>query len=297
MQCPHCHNEACLIKKGFYVRPSDLKKIRRYQCKICRKWISDQWWSHEYRLRKRRINQEIFNLICRGMSQRAVAEHLNVKREAIARRMIRFGRCSKANLESYRLSRNPAKTIEIDEMESFEKTKCKPLTIPIAVEHKTRKILALQIGRIAPKGQLTEKAFKKYGHIVCERNICLKELFKELQLCVHPQCTIKSDKSYHYLSPIKTYFPEAKHLSFKGRKPKETGLGELKKGGFDPIFSINHSLAMFRDNLKTLSRKTWCTSKKIERLENLLYMYSWFHNKRLDRPRKRVHLAWEARCN
>ena len=61
------------------------------------------------------------------------------------------------------------------------------------------------------------------------------------------------------------------------------GLGELKKTRFDPIFTLNHTYAMVRDNLKTLSRRTWATAKKKERLLLLLNMYAWFHNLWLER--------------
>jgi hypothetical protein len=48
------------------------------------------------------------------------------------------------------------------------------------------------------------------------------------------------------------------------------GQGELKRGGFDPLFSLNHTAAMFRDRLKRLSHRTWCTTKRPDRLQLLL---------------------------
>ncbi len=57
--------------------------------------------------------------------------------------------------------------------------------------------------------------------------------------------------------------------------------GELKRGGFDPLFALNHTCAMFRDHLKRLSRRTWCTTKRASCLQDLLYVYAWFHNERL----------------
>jgi hypothetical protein len=60
------------------------------------------------------------------------------------------------------------------------------------------------------------------------------------------------------------------------------GQGELKRGGFDLLFALNHSCAMVRDNLKRLSRRTWCTTKRPDRLQCLLNLYICAHNAMID---------------
>jgi hypothetical protein len=59
------------------------------------------------------------------------------------------------------------------------------------------------------------------------------------------------------------------------------GQGELKSGGFDPLFSFNHTAAMLRANINRLVRKTWCTTKRIDRLEAHIALYVQFHNREL----------------
>jgi hypothetical protein len=56
------------------------------------------------------------------------------------------------------------------------------------------------------------------------------------------------------------------------------GLGELKDHSFDPLFAINHTLAMLRANLARLARRTWVTTKKASRLEEFIQIYAGFHN-------------------
>ncbi|MGZ3656152.1 MAG: hypothetical protein ACXWR1_04035, partial [Bdellovibrionota bacterium] len=58
--------------------------------------------------------------------------------------------------------------------------------------------------------------------------------------------------------------------------------GELKEGRYDPLFSINHTCAMFRANVNRLIRKTWCTTKSQERLRSHLILYANAHNNRLE---------------
>ena len=80
------------------------------------------------------------------------------------------------------------------------------------------------------------------------------------------------------------HFPKSSHLTFKGVRGSITAQGELKKQGFDPIFSLNHTCAMLRANLSRLIRKTWCTTKCIHRLYAHLVLYAEYHNRHLTRP-------------
>ncbi len=290
--CPFCHSERELSKNGSYVRPSDGCRLRRFRCRDCRKTFSETHFSIHYRLRKRRLNQAVFRFLSSGVSQRRCAFLVGVMPRAIARRVDRFGRCSAHNLDVYRKNRTKTKTILIDEMESFEHTKCKPLTIPIAVEDKTRKILSLAVGKIAAKGHLAQISRRKYGPRLCERKKVLERVFSELKDCADKEVLFKSDESQHYPAPIQEHFPKSRHQRYKGRAPARIGQGELKKGGRDPLFYLNHTYAMFRDNLKTLARRTWCTCKRVDRLESLMFIYANFHNLWLERKKRKPELSW-----
>ncbi|MEQ1722809.1 MAG: hypothetical protein ABL930_06505, partial [Pseudobdellovibrio sp.] len=54
--------------------------------------------------------------------------------------------------------------------------------------------------------------------------------------------------------------------------------GELKKIGFDPLFSLNHTCAMMRAKVSRLIRRTWNTTKKPERLSEHLALAVLHHN-------------------
>lgn len=295
--CPKCKSVLKPVRNGFYIRPSDQKRLQLFRCLACRKSFSETHFSIEYRLRKRKPNQEVFKLLCSGVSQRRCAFLVGMKPIAIARRVDRFGRCAEHNLKVYRENRPEVNVLLLDEMETFEHTKCKPLTMPIAVEDKTRKILSLEVGKIAAKGHLAKISRKKYGYRRCERAQSIAKVLEELKACVNKSATFKSDESHHYPGPIKRYFPESKHLTFKGRGSAHIGQGELKKGARDPLFFLNHSYAMFRDNLKTLTRRTWCTAKRQDRLRSLMLLYAYFHNLWLDRKTKKPRLAWLSVSN
>ena len=84
--CPHCKKTENIVKNGFYKRPSDGVRFQRFYCKNCHKYYSTQTSSYDYRLRKRKINQAVFRLLCKGASQRGSALILSVDRKTIARR-------------------------------------------------------------------------------------------------------------------------------------------------------------------------------------------------------------------
>ena len=282
MRCPQCQQDEHVVKNGKYVRKSDKKRIQSFLCKACKKRFSTQTFQIDYRHRKRHINQQAFRLLCQGVSQRSCAFLLGVRPKAIAIRIKRFGEICKQNLEGYRNTRSKVTHAQLDELETFEKCKYRPLTVPVVVEAKSRKIISLAVGSIAAKGHLAKKGRLKDGYRKCERHHCLKKVLSDLKQAADKGILISSDDSTHYPKVIKNQLPKAKHRRYLSQRSRLAGLGELKKGGFDPIFSINHTLAKMRDCIKRLSRRTWATTKKASELENLLFMYAWFHNLRLD---------------
>ncbi|NDG86276.1 MAG: hypothetical protein EBX52_14705 [Proteobacteria bacterium] len=177
----------------------------------------------------------------------------------------------------------PAVDLQFDDLETFEHTKCKPLSVAIAVETGTRKILGFQVSRMPAKGRLSKISLNKYGPRKDERGKGWNKLLSSLRDHVSGTAKISTDDNPHYTRFIKMYFPHALHKTVKGGRGAITGQGELKKLKFDPIFSLNHTCAMLRANLSRLFRRTWSTTKTIEGLIDHISIYVAFHNKKLTR--------------
>ena len=109
----------------------------------------------------------------------------------------------------------------------------------------------------------------------------LRELLTVAKQVGGPLVTLKSDQNPRYPKYVAEILPEATHLRYKGRRGCVVGQGELKAGGFDPLFSLNQTCASLRDRIKRLSRRTWCTCKRPDRLQDLLELQIHFHNERL----------------
>jgi hypothetical protein len=131
-------------------------------------------------------------------------------------------------------------------------------------------------------GHLAALSRKKYGKRKDERRQKRRLLFSRLTKLCASDVYIASDQNPHYPADVREFFPLATHKAYKGKRGCITGQGELKKIGYDPLFALNHTAAMFRANLNRLFRKTWCTTKKIENLGHHLEIYVQFHNDRIE---------------
>ncbi len=284
-RCVYClslnsKSEICsrVIRSGVFFRASDQKMIQRYHCKACRKSFSEARFSPCFRQKKRQYNQTLFKVLASGFSQRRAALTLNLNRKTVVRKFLFLGMISENLLKSLNHQYDRVSEMQFDDLETFEHTKCKPLSVTLAVEAGSRRILGFRVSRMPAKGLLAAISRKKYGLRSDERSKGRKELFQEIAPYLSEDVIIKSDQNPHYAADVEKYLKPKKHFTYKGRKGCVTGQGELKAGGFDPLFSLNHSFAMLRANINRLFRRTWNTTKIPQRLGYHIAIYAIYHN-------------------
>ena len=267
-----------IVCYGYYRRKSDHRWIQRFKCKLCKKYFSNATHDICFRQLKRQFNQSVYEHLSSGVSQRRLAYLLRLNRKTIKRKFVFLGKLALLELKTRNLQFQKSICFEFDDLETFEHSKCKPLSVTLAVEEKTRRILGFAVAQMPCKGRLASKSLKKYGPRKDYRSQARRRLFKNLQNLVTPTAIIKSDQNPHYPNDVKKYFPQATHIAFKGRRGAIVGQGELKKIKFDPIFSLNHTCAKLRADINRLIRKTWCTTKLRKRLVLHLALYATYHN-------------------
>lgn len=211
---------------------------------------------------------------------RECARILKISRTTVQRKKTFLALQSLQWLSDFRRTKTVTE-LQFDDMETFEHTKLKPLSITIAVEKHSRLILGFKVAKMPAKGLLVRRSIKKYGYRRDDRKEARRELLQELANIVSPTSLIESDSNPHYGPDVKEFFPSAVHQIFLGRRGCVVGQGELKGGGFDPLFSLNHTCAMLRANINRLFRRTWCTTKKIDGLIEHIAIYSESHNRRI----------------
>lgn len=284
--CPNClpqdqvsGGRSKIVRAGRFRRSSDGRVVQRFKCTGCRKHFSNATFHPCYRQNKRQMNERLKRMLCSGVSQRRAAKLLNLSRTTVKNKFLFLGEIALKELGQTNEEHPPAQIVEFDDLETFEHTKYKPLSVTLMVESGTRRILGFEVAKMPAKGLLAKRAIKKYGVRSDERGKKRHELFSRMKTLVARDALIKSDQNPYYPKDVKRFFPDATHQSHKGQRGSIVGQGELKKVRFDPLFSLNHSCAMLRANINRLFRRTWCTTKLSERLKLHIAMYAVFHNK------------------
>ena len=279
---PRCPNPQCPSpsprKHGFYFRPSDSKSIQRWICLACKRHFSDATFQAPYLHNKRRANPEVAKLLCSGVSQRRIALLLGLTRVTVARKLAFLAKRAEIRHEESLQTFPKATQVQFDDLITQEHTKCKPLAISLAVEKGTRRILGFEVSSIPASGLLASLSRNKYGPRKNERPRALHRLFEKIGKALDPGVCFASDEDPLYPPVVRRHFPKAAHERHPGGRGCISGQGELKKRVFDPLFSLNHTCAMLRANINRLFRRTWCTTKKAERLRQHVAVYVDFHN-------------------
>ena len=286
--CPgaqSCTKSGSIVRHGSFYRSSDAKRVNRYFCRDCQRSFSSASTSPCFRQKKRHLNHRLKQLLCSQVSLRRSAKILCINPKTVTRKFLFLAQQAELRhtrfLNSLRKKSQPLSHLYFDEMETVEKTKCLPLSLPILVEPRTRKILGIAVASMPAKGPLAKMSVQKYGYRIDEREETAQNLFKTVSGLFSEKGEILSDRNPKYPKWIRSVFPDVTHRTVKGRRGCVTGQGELKSGGYDPLFPLNHTCAMLRANVNRLTRKTWCITQRPDRLYAHLMLYIDFHNWKL----------------
>ncbi len=284
-RCPNsdCHSSTknkLVSKDGFYFRRSDSRKIQRFVCKACGQKFSRATFTLEKYQKKRRINKMLFHDLATNATMRESARKYNVNYKTIQSRMNYFSLRARKKQKEFlgKLKKSKVTAMQFDDLITIEHTKMKPLSITIAVDKDRRFVLAAEVSTIPAFGLLADKSRKKYGYRKSNHEKALKNVFEKIKDVVDKDALIESDEHKTYPKFVSRYFHTAKYKRYKGGRGCIAGQGELKKLHFDPLFTLNHTCAMFRARINRLVRKTWCTTKRIDMLQKHVDIFIHHYN-------------------
>jgi transposase-like protein len=277
--CPNFNCKDLIIKDGTFYRKSESRWIQRFSCKSCGKRFSHATGTLEFGQNKRRINVRLKRLLCSGVSLRRSALLLQVHRVTIERKLVYLAKKAQLSQAKFLASlRNSVSHAQIDDLITIEHTKLKPLTVSIAVDAQRRYILGARVAPIGAFGHLAELSRRRYGRRKNLHKKSLEVLFRSLAPLLTENAHLESDEHLLYPNFARRFVPTATHTVFKSERSSIVGQGELKRVRYDPLFAINHSCAMLRGNINRLIRKTWCTTKRLDRLQMHLDIFICFYN-------------------
>jgi transposase-like protein len=266
-------SENYYIKKGYFKTKHNHQPVPRYQCKTCGTKFSSHTFRDTLNQKKPYLNEEIFKLYSSGMTLRRLAKVLKCHQQTVANKLIFLG--SKAlKIHNDRIDNGELKTsyVQFDETETFEITKLQPVSIALAVRPKTGEIIDVGVATMKAKGHLADLAWLKGIERDDTRDDARRSVMATVARCAKDRITVAADALACYPKIIKAAMPQADIKQIPaGRKDPD--------GRFDSLFGINHTCALLRHDLSRLRRKTWVTTKRLDRLFLHLYLYIAYHNK------------------
>lgn len=276
LTCPKCFTDGKEIafKAGyFYTKHNHEYRNPRYVCFNCGAKFS----SHSDRANKGQkrpdINSEIFKWICSGATISRIAKNLSVNKITVMRKIKWLSEQARiAHGEAIARGDLTTSYIHFDEMEAYEHTPLKPLSVAIAVRVKTLQIVDARVATMNAKGHLVETSVQKYGRRQDTRIDACLEVMKTVKRVSRETLTITCDSKTNYPTLIKPILPYAKINAVLATKRKRGDKNE------DPLFAVNSVCALLRQDLAVLARKTMSTLKKAETLQDLLNIYIAYNN-------------------
>lgn len=268
---PRCPNTECTQhatpEAGFYRRRGHYRPrcridpVPRFQCKKCRRGFSRQTFRHDYYDKRPHDNAEVFFQLISGVGLRQIARSRNLSAKSVQRKLRKIGRTMWA-LHHNLSSRLPAgRTWLLDEEESYEMASIRPLTVPILIERETWFVVATAVGsirRLAPTGS-ARRARQEAEET--ERGVRLDETRQSVCTVLQALANKVPAGSLLLQTDQKQIYATVARSIFGDRLTHETTAGCRVRDTSNPLFPINTTIAMTRDNCGRLRRKSWLVSK------------------------------------
>ena len=270
--------------RGRYSRRCDGRSVPRFQCLECRRFFSSQSFRLDFGLHRPGLLSPLFGVFISKVTLRQAARVLSCSRGTVARQLDRLGEhCRDFHRDVLRRSRRAGAlrgSWMLDELETFEHSRrLAPLTVPVLIESGTYFVLDLEVDTLPARGRLApalrEKKRARAALLGVRRNRsqdavsrCLDTL--QASTLRGARVVIATDRKPSYVGALRRRFGGALRHS----RHSSTAVRNYK----NPLFPINHTLAMLRDGLSRLVRRTWATTKSALRLERHLWIWVCWRN-------------------
>ena len=283
--CPsHTSHHFRWRRKGRFKRLCDGRSVPRFLCLECRHTFSSQTFRVDYRLRKPRLHLALFKDFVSKTTMRQSARTLGCTRHTVAHRLALLGRhCREfhhSKLERARARGGVEGIFQLDELETFEHSRrLKPVTVPVLIERKSYFVLHAACAPLPARGGLSpalrmkkeeleqREGKRRSGSVraVRESFACLARTHRSWGLVA-----VQTDKKSSYATNLERLFGE--------RLRHERHSSQKARNYSNPLFPINHTLAMMRDGVSRLVRRTWAAAKLRDRLALHLWIWIAYRN-------------------
>lgn len=285
---PRCPNSLCDAHRepkgvwywriGYYQTRCRPEPQQRYSCRLCERKFSRQTFRHDFGDRKPDTNEPLLKLLTSGVGLRQAGRVVGLDVHSVQGKLRKFARTCRL------LHRNLSPTLPadgtyvLDEEETFETDRSRPLTMPVLIERKTWFVVdatAGKIRRLARRGSKRRRRQELYeakkGRREDQSRACVRRTLQALKdRTGETKLTLLSDEKSSYGTLVREVFGDlASH---------ETTPGTAARTTHNPLFPINTTLAMTRDNNGRLRRRSWLVSKECKCLIQQVQLFLVYRN-------------------
>jgi hypothetical protein len=255
--------------------------VQRYQCHTCHFTFSIQNFRLDYRLRRPELNIDILHAFVSKVTHRQCARALGTTRKTVERRIGLYGGQGRELHELLLSGKRLQGSFSLDEAETFETDRrLKPVTVPVLIERDSRFFVHVDVGMLPARKPLGPKLEARLQRVEAVEGVrtsgsraAVTSCFEALRERTAPERVLQlvTDKKETYPSILKDVLGE-RPLAHERVSSKD------KRDTKNPLFPINHTLAMLRDGVSRLVRRTWGHAKLRARLLQHLWIYVAWRN-------------------
>ena len=282
---PHCPTHLgpgfTFQRRGSYRRKCDGLVVPCFSCNTCGGHFSRQTFRFNYRWWRPTAHLELFRLFVSKVTQRQAARVTGYARGTVAARMRSMGaHCRLWHRQALKDCKLTGAFL-LDELETFETDRLvQPVTVPVLIQKHSLFIVDVQTaplpsrGRLGPYHQLRKlRREALYGKRRSGSRQAVERCFRELGRVLDPRADLEliTDRKSTYRALIRGNFGHLRcnhaRVSSRARRDRR-----------NPLFPINHTLAMLRDGVSRLVRRSWGAAKLRERLGEHLWIWVVYRN-------------------
>jgi len=274
------------VRKGFYTRPSDRRRVQRFQCRACSVTFSTQTFSTSYWQKRPELTRRLFPLAVGCMAIRQIARTLEASPQTICEHISRLARHAMLWQTERIQGTEPLGEVVIDGLHSFEYSQYHPIEHHVAVEKRTSFVLyhldseLRRSGRMTPyqrrRRQQLESRLGRPAPQAVRQDV--RELL-EVTLANVDQATVHSDEHRAYPWAIQRVRAQVEHRVTNSR---------VRRTQHNPLFEINLFDLWIRHAQGNHKRETIAASKRrqasAERLVLLQLWRNWVQRRRVNGP-------------
>lgn len=285
---PRCPNPSCpqfrnpspgfFQRRGCYRTKCRGVLVPRFRCKICRRGFSYQTFRADYRDRRPEVNAALFQLLISGVGFRQCGRLVDLRLQAVLHKF------RKISLQALRLNRNLLRrlpqgaTYLLDELETFERSSICPLTVPVLIERESMLVVTTGVASIRRKQKQgsrrqrwLERHERQHGRRPDHGRHCVRQVLQRWKRLLGGKlATLVTDLKSCYRTLCRSLFgSQVVHEQYSSRLPRTV---------YNPLFRINLTEAMLRDNMGRLRRRSWLHSKRAANLRLHLELFACYRN-------------------